>query len=284
MNSTNDFFNGKFIHIDNIIKQEIAESMLHVTHGGYFTSDNCPREKKKSEGDYLFMIITKGQGIVKYNGTLHTVHKGQCVFLDCTLPHHYLPVPENPWEVTWANFNGPGADYYYNTFIKHKENIFVPQNFEIIRILLTKLVDTNLKRTEATDLLNAKLLTDLMTSVILNSNTYDDYTNKFKRKLFTVREYLDNNFTKPINLDELAEEFYISKFYLTREFKKTFGATIIQYVLNKRIEYAKELLKYTNRSIEEISDACGFNDQSYFARQFKKAENTTCLAYRKKHM
>jgi len=36
--------------------------------------------------------------------------------------------------------------------------------------------------------------------------------------------------------------------------------------------------------VEEISDACGFSDQSYFSRQFKKAENMTCLAYRKKHM
>ena len=230
------------------------------------------------------MIITKGEGIVNYNGVLNNVCEGQVVFLDCSQSHYYLPVPEDPWSITWVNFDGPSAEYYYNTFLKQKSIIFKPQNFEIIRILLTKIVDNNLHRSEATDLLNAKLLTDLMTTIILNNNSYDDCTNKSKHKLFTIREYIDENFTDIINLDELAEKFYISKFYLTREFKKTFGATVIQYVLYKRIEYAKELLKYTNRSIEEISEACGFNDQSYFSRQFKKCENMTCLAYRKKHM
>lgn len=284
MSSSNDFFNGKFVHIDNIIKKEISDIMLHVTHAGYFTSDNCPRQKKTTDGDFFFMITTKGKGIVKYNDVLNNVSEGECVFLDCRLPHYYLPEPEDPWEVTWINFNGPSAEYYYETFLKQKGNVFVPQNFEIIRVILTKIVDNNLHRSEATDMLNAKLVTDLLTSAILNNNTYDDCTNKSKHKLFTIREYLDNNFTDQINLDELAENFFISKFYLTREFKKTFGTTIIQYILNKRIEYAKELLTYTNKSIEEISEACGFNDQSYFSRQFRKAENTTCLAYRKKHV
>ncbi|MBE6846097.1 MAG: helix-turn-helix domain-containing protein [Ruminococcus sp.] len=284
MNSSTDFFNGKFIHIDNIIHKDVSDSLLYVPHAGYFTSDNCPRQKKQREGNYFFMITTKGKGLVKYDGVLHNVSEGECVFLDCNLPHYYLPDPEDPWEVTWVNFAGHGAEYYYRIFIQQKSNIFLPQNFEIIRILLTKIVDNNLHRTEATDILNAKLITDLMTSVLLNNNNYDDCTNKVKHKLYTVREYLDENFTNSINLDELSDIFFISKFYLTREFKKTFGTTIIQYILNKRIEYAKELLVYTNKSVEEISDACGFSDQSYFSRQFKKAENMTCLAYRKKHM
>lgn len=284
MNNPNDFFNGKYVHIDNIIKTDISEIMLHVTRAGYFTSDNCPRQKKKSEKDYFFMITTKGKGIVRYNDSLNTVSNGECVFLDYNCPNHYLPDPEDPWEVTWINFNGPSAEHYYKTFLKQKSNIFRPQNFEIIRVILSKIVDNNLHKSEATNLLNAKLVTDLLTTVILNNTTYDDCTNKSRHKLFTIREYLDNNFTEHINLDNLADNFFISKYYLTREFKKTFGTTVIQYILNKRIEYAKELLTYTNKSIEEISDACGFNDQSYFSRQFKKTENMTCLAYRKKHV
>ena len=284
MNNSTDFFNGKYIYIDNIIKKEVSDIMFHVTRAGHFTSENCPRQKKKYYKDYFFMIVTKGKGMVKYNDVLNNVSMGECVFFDCSKPNHYLPDPDEPWEVTWLNFNGPSSEYYYKTFLKQMDNIFVPQNFEIIRVILTKIVDNNLHRSEATDMLNAKLVTDLLTTVILNNNTYDDCTNKSKHKLFTIREYLDNNFTEQINLDELAENFFISKFYLTREFKKTFGTTIIQYILNKRIEYAKELLTYTNKSIEEISEACGFNDQSYFSRQFKKAENTTCLAYRKKHV
>ncbi|MBQ3939804.1 MAG: helix-turn-helix transcriptional regulator, partial [Oscillospiraceae bacterium] len=55
-----------------------------------------------------------------------------------------------------------------------------------------------------------------------------------------------------------------------------------QYIISKRINYAKRLLRFTDKPVEEISELCGFNDQSYFSKQFKKAENVTCLAFRRR--
>lgn len=284
MNSLADYFNGNYIHVDNSISKEISETILYVEHAGFFTPEYCPKMKKYSDSGYLFMAVYEGKGLVKYKDQLHTVTAGQCVYIDCSHPHYYIPDLENPWGVTWINFSGPSAKNYFDFFERQKDNFFVPQNYEILLMILTKLVDNNLHKSEITNILNAKHLTDLLTSSILNNNSYDDCTNKFRHKLFSVKDYLDSNFTSQLNLEEIAEMFYISKFYLTREFKKAFGTTVIQYVLSKRIEYAKELLIYTNKSIEEISEACGFNDQSYFSRQFKKSENMTCLSFRKKHM
>ena len=81
-------------------------------------------------------------------------------------------------------------------------------------------------------------------------------------------------------MDELAQRFDISKYYLTREFKRAYGETIFQHIIGLRINYAKRLLRFTDKSVEEISVLCGFKDQSYFSKQFKKAENVTCLAFR----
>ena len=55
-----------------------------------------------------------------------------------------------------------------------------------------------------------------------------------------------------------------------------------QHIIALRINYAKRLLRFTDKSVEEISVLCGFNDQSYFSKQFKKAENVTCLAFRRR--
>ncbi len=284
MTSLADYFNGNYIHIDNTYSKEVAETILYIKHAGFFTPAYCPKTKTHSESGYLFIAVLSGNGVIEYKGKLHTVTKGQCVYIDCHHPHYYIPDPENPWGVTWINFSGPSAKHYFEFFEKQKNNFFVPNNFEIILMILTKIIDNNLHKSEITNILSAKLLTDLLTSIILNNNTYDDGTSKFKHKLFSVKDYLDNNFKSQLNLDDIAEKFYISKFYLTREFKKAFGTTVIQYVLNKRIEYAKELLIYSNKSIEEIAEASGFNDQSYFSRQFKKSENMTCLSFRKKHL
>ncbi len=284
MNNLADYFDGNYIHIDNNVKKDISDNILCITHAGFFTPHYCPTHEKQSENYYMFMIIMDGKGIIKYKDKIYNVSKGQCVYIDCRFPHYYLPDLKDPWGVIWINFIGPSADMYFNLFLQQKNNLFTPQNYEIIRMILTKIVDNNLHKTEATTLLNAKHLTDLLTTIILDHNSYDDGTSKFKHKLFIIKEYLDKNFTKQLNLDEIASHFYISKFYLTREFKKVFNTTVIQYILNKRIDYAKELLIHSNKSIEEISEACGFNDQSYFSRQFKKKENMTCLAYRKKNI
>ena len=100
-------------------------------------------------------------------------------------------------------------------------------------------------------------------------------------KLKQILHYLDEHYTETISLDFLAEEFYISKYYLAREFKKEYGTTIIRYVLAKKITHAKELLRYSNSSIEEIARLCGMDDASYFNKVFKKMEGCTASEYRK---
>lgn len=276
--------NGQFIRIDNPEPSDSVKSLMYVKQAGFFTSDNCPTYKGEKQDCLFFMIVLKGSGMLNYNGKVTDIHCGECLFLDCCLPHYYLPSENDPWEVIWLAFDGSGSGYYYERFRKKENYVFVPQNTETLRMIMNKIVENNLSKEENYEIINSKLITDLMTALITdyNVNTTEIQTS-FKNKLHASRDYIDAHFTEVITLDKLADIFYMSKFYLTREFKKEFGYTVIQYVLNKRISYAKELLRSTAKSVEEISEICGFNDQSYFARQFKKSENMTCLAYRKKY-
>ncbi len=80
----------------------------------------------------------------------------------------------------------------------------------------------------------------------------------------------------------LSERFFISKYYLSREFKKEYGTTVIRYVLAKKITNAKELLRYSSYSIEEIAALCGIDDASYFNKVFRKMEGCTASEYRRR--
>ena len=88
MSGPSETFNGQFIHIDNIVSSDIADCLLHVKHGGFFTSKNCPKQKRQSDDDYFFMIVSNGKGIVQYEQNIMEVSKGQCAFLDCSTPHY----------------------------------------------------------------------------------------------------------------------------------------------------------------------------------------------------
>lgn len=104
-----------------------------------------------------------------------------------------------------------------------------------------------------------------------------------KVSLIEIKEYIDNNYTSKITLDELAEMFYLSKYYLVRLFKNQNGITPINYLIEKRIEYAKTLLLNTQLSVKELADKCGFDDYVYFSKIFKDRTGYSPTHFRTKH-
>lgn len=96
-----------------------------------------------------------------------------------------------------------------------------------------------------------------------------------------VKSYLDENYKEHITLELLSQKFYINKYYLTKIFKETYGVTIISYLETRRITQAKNLLRFTDMTVDEISAAIGMNDANYLARRFRKIEGMSPGEYRK---
>lgn len=85
-----------------------------------------------------------------------------------------------------------------------------------------------------------------------------------------ILTYLNHHLEQNITLDGLSEEFKISKHYLNRVFKRDVGTTIIDYLLQKRVIYAQQLL-INGCSATEAADRSGFQDYSSFYRSYKKS-------------
>lgn len=96
-----------------------------------------------------------------------------------------------------------------------------------------------------------------------------------------VKSYLDENFKEKINVEELCFIFNTNKTTLTKEFKRLFGHTIIDYVNKKRIEYTKDMLKQGGMSLTEISDTLNLSSVHYLTALFKKHEKMTPTEYSK---
>ncbi len=96
-----------------------------------------------------------------------------------------------------------------------------------------------------------------------------------------VKRYIKDNLSSKITLSELALKMHCSTVTLTEHFKREFGITIVEYVNQKRIRKAKQLLQNSSLSIREISEACGFLSVEYFSRSFKTAVGVTPSAWRK---
>ena len=100
------------------------------------------------------------------------------------------------------------------------------------------------------------------------------------RYLFQAIEYIDNNLSQSIKLEDLATHVGISKFHFSRLFKKSMGLSPHQYVMQQRIELAKQLLLTSNMSISDVALECGFNSHAHMGKYFRQIVGITPKAYR----
>jgi AraC-like DNA-binding protein len=83
-------------------------------------------------------------------------------------------------------------------------------------------------------------------------------------------QYIDAHYRESIGLSEVSKELYVSASYLSRAFKNSYGIGFIEYINNKRVFEAKNLLVSTNMKISEIALNVGFSNIPYFNAIFKK--------------
>lgn len=101
-----------------------------------------------------------------------------------------------------------------------------------------------------------------------------------EKDLKRIESYIDAHLTRGITIDDVAATLNMSKFYFLKEFKKRMGLTPYQFILNKKMEKSKLLLKDQGYTIADIAYRLGFSDQSHFSNTFKKFFNITPKKYR----
>ncbi len=94
-----------------------------------------------------------------------------------------------------------------------------------------------------------------------------------------ARQYIDENFYDPINLDHLAELVGLTRFSLSKQFRQRVGISPYRYVSLVRIRHAKSMMEQGQRP-SEIASEVGFFDQSHLARHFKRICGMTPRQYR----
>lgn len=82
--------------------------------------------------------------------------------------------------------------------------------------------------------------------------------------------YLNKNYATINSIDEIAAAFFISKFHLCRVFKSAMKITVIDYLNQIRVKNACQMLTFSDKSISQIAESCGFHSASYFSFLFKK--------------
>lgn len=100
----------------------------------------------------------------------------------------------------------------------------------------------------------------------------------FYKRLVQAKIFIDTHYADPIDLNNIADEAYFSKFHFIRKFKNIYRKTPHQYLISVRIERSMELLK-AGFSVSDACYAVGFESVSSFSRLFKRITGATPSAY-----
>lgn len=138
-------------------------------------------------------------------------------------------------------------------------------------------------KTLLTDLSNAENETEcsVLLGTLLLKLSKCKAADSYNEQISSFIEYINQNYASIQSLEQIADQFYISKYHLCRTFKAAMNLTVIDYLNNIKIKNACHHLESSSKSIFEISQLCGFNSPAYFSNMFKKITRLSPSEYRR---
>ena len=232
--------------------------------------------KRKNYSSFLLLYTYDGTGILEYENKKYELSIGMGFFIDCRKPHSYYTSGEN-WVHSVLHFNGKTASWFCKKF---KESGSV--NFECpvegfyqsdLEQILISYQDTGPYREFEVSIKLENLLMMLLKEKNKDIQIIPDY-------IRYLQKYMESNFTTQLSLDDLAAFAGISKFHLSREFKKYTGYSPNAYLIELRIGKAKLLLSNTSLPVYKIGELSGFMNDVNFINLFKNRTGVTPSRYR----
>lgn len=276
------------------IFEDISTYLSHSSFYAYSFKTHSFDFKWHFHPEYELTYIVRGNGYRLVGNNHQEFSDNDLVLIAPNLPHTWVgnaPNNDEPFEAIVIQFPSDFVqkilqfkenNYLIDFFEKAKTGLFFNDFSVEIKDLLFELTQANgIEKIAKLMLILSKLY--LHNSISLSSSLYKYTLNqKFETRINKVCVYLQNHFTEPISLKQVADLVYMTESNFCKFFKKATSTTFSDYVNDLRINEACTLLLYSDENINQIAYTCGFESLSYFNRVFLKKKQSSPSVYRSK--
>ena len=250
----------------------------------YYYSDFNPAKVASHRHNYYeFYLFLEGDVDIVIDKDRYKLKKGDMILVPPNVSHYPIINSKNLYSrfVFWISEEyfqkllGISKDYgYLLSYVKEKKNYIFHNdviNFNKIQYKIFQLIEeinsNRFGRNEKISICVNDLILHLNRIVYEQNNTYvqKEDINLYQSIINYIEEHLDEE----LSLEKIANEFYLSKYYICHLFKNNTGISIHKYIIKKRLEECKNAI-LSNISIGEVYLIFGFKDYSSFYRAFKK--------------
>lgn len=247
---------------------------LRVAHG------------KRLQQHYTFHFVLRGKGELMLAGKTFPVKENDFFVVPPSVIMNTTPDKDEPWKYFWIGFNGKGAETLISSAQFSIENpVYSCQECaEEIRETLEKFYKFIPATSEAMRMRALGVLFELFGLITQERCKYMKekplpYSKEYYRR--RTLELIDENYAdSDFKVDTLCEMLSISHSYLCRIFRESATMTVNQYLIQIRMRNAQILLDKNEDDIKNVAAKVGYNDYSYFSKEFKKQFGMTPGQYR----
>lgn len=267
----------------SILMKHFEQMQIEVAAAAEMTLD---ADEAATGKDYAFdvhriLFIREGEGTLLTQGKSFSVGEGSLCVLLSGIPHRIVPAPGTELKARWVHFHASYEDRELYRNLNMQPTVQAADYEEIMTLydrLFARLASP--RRTRGLRLKAAML--DLISSVIeqMALDETEDAPTQDLQKLDAVMQYIDDHLADNITVEDLAKQVYLHPNYFIMFFKGLMGISPIQYVNNRRMEEAKNLLLDPDSNVSEVANRVGMQIY-YFSRVFKSYTGLTPSRYRK---
>lgn len=224
----------------------------------------------------LLEYVLEGEGEIFVNGVWTPVRAGEVFVIRANEDQFYRSNPKNPWKKIWFNYYADYADSFMDAFNVQSG---VYRNTHLLP-LFEKALDVAKDQENYTDA--CYIIAEFFHKIVqMLSLCITKETGTFE---FIIRQELDNAIYKKLELEQIAEKLHISKSSIIRSFKRHYGVTPYDYLLEQKLETAKRLLHSTQLTSKEIAAKLCFSNEHHFSTAFFNRVGMRPKQYRKAAM
>ena len=257
-----------------------------VNSAGYYEFDppNGLTYRKFGRPDYYLSYNHAGDMLVKINCKEYEVGPGTVFIYSPYQEQYYEQVDNQLISNYWVHFTGYGIPELLAKANLEADRVYrVSVNAEIPLLINTIIDEISRKQLNFKHI--SSLLLQQLIFVVSRLNALAENADRSFRidsRLTETLQYIRKNYQENITVCQLADMSGWSVSRFSCLFKQKFGVSPQQYLIAYRLQKAKELMAFTNLTLNQISEMTGFTDQFHFSKMFKKYENKTPMEYRNK--
>lgn len=238
-------------------------------------------QRPEGRRDYQLLYVSSGKAFFTFDGQEQEAAAGSMALYRPGESQRYYYYAEDEPEVCWIHFSGSAASEMLDKIGFSQSHILsLGHSFNFSELFSRIIVELQLRRPCFEEFL-CLLLQELFQGI--QRSQLESFADRFRnqKEMEESVRFFNESFSQNICIEEYAKNQHMSVCWFIRCFKRYMGITPMQYLTSIRIGKAKELLRNTNYSIQEIGGLVGYENPLYFSRIFHKQTGHSPSAYRR---